>query len=275
MVELWDRTEGRIGAPPPTRRPFLICCDESGINRQQYYAFGSLWMPWDRRGDFSALMRRLMEKHHTRDELKWERIRGKNASLYMELLHEFFKRRWMMFHCIVVKRADVRAAEHAWDRDLAMRKHFAFLLAKKIEFFANGCPEKEYRIHVDPLPSRYRKADEAAHVIVNNMTRQVLGRSPIVDFQTKDSRESFGIQLSDVLLGATLSDWQTKQPTAGGKLLVRAELARLLGWDDMRAATYTHEWKFNIWYLQNPQKRAVMARPLRFHYPVPKYERTC
>lgn len=39
--------------PVPKHKNYLIYCDESGIDGQNYYGFGSLWMPWERRGDLS------------------------------------------------------------------------------------------------------------------------------------------------------------------------------------------------------------------------------
>lgn len=43
----------------PDGRPWLISCDESGTDGARYYGFGSLWMSWDRRGDFLADLREI------------------------------------------------------------------------------------------------------------------------------------------------------------------------------------------------------------------------
>ncbi|EPO1287739.1 DUF3800 domain-containing protein, partial [Escherichia coli] len=40
-----------------------IACDESGIDGQRFYGFGSLWMKYQRRGDFCQLIRELRRKH--------------------------------------------------------------------------------------------------------------------------------------------------------------------------------------------------------------------
>ena len=33
---------------------WLVSCDESGFHGARFYGFGSLWMAWQRRGDFAA-----------------------------------------------------------------------------------------------------------------------------------------------------------------------------------------------------------------------------
>ncbi|HAS8291232.1 TPA: hypothetical protein I7707_21285, partial [Vibrio vulnificus] len=40
-----------------------VACDESGVDGQKYYGFGSLWMKYQRRGDFVRIIRELRDKH--------------------------------------------------------------------------------------------------------------------------------------------------------------------------------------------------------------------
>ena len=47
----------------PGVRPWLISCDESGIDGARFYGFGSIWMSWDRRGRFYADMEALAADH--------------------------------------------------------------------------------------------------------------------------------------------------------------------------------------------------------------------
>lgn len=47
----------------PVRR-WLIAVDDSGIEGgSSFYGFGTLWMPWQRRGDFQELIRGLRARH--------------------------------------------------------------------------------------------------------------------------------------------------------------------------------------------------------------------
>jgi hypothetical protein len=84
---------------------WLVSCDESGIHKADYYGFGSLWMKWERRGNFSAAFKDLQRKHGYYYEYKWQKanyIRAQNFRV--ELIDYFFDRPWLAFHCIVVKK---------------------------------------------------------------------------------------------------------------------------------------------------------------------------
>jgi hypothetical protein len=66
-------------------RNYLICCDESGIHGAEYYGFGSLWMPWERRGDFLALVSQLREKNSYSEEIKWTNVSHYGQPFYEDL----------------------------------------------------------------------------------------------------------------------------------------------------------------------------------------------
>ncbi|HOI37262.1 MAG TPA: DUF3800 domain-containing protein [Bacillota bacterium] len=264
---------GKDECPVPGHRNYLIHCDESGINGHRYYGFGSLWMPYERRGDFAALIHGIKRKHRTNDEIKWNLVKNGNHALYIDLVQQFFRRTWLMFHCLIVRPGLVDMRHHK-DRDEAKRKHFALLIQKKIEWFSNGAPDKSYMVRVDPLPSRYRKADEAAFKIVGATLKKELGISPLKSVTTHDSKEAPGIQLADLLLGATLSDWQGK-PVNEGKQAVRKLVADHVGWPDMFGDTWPTAWKFNIWYFHDPASgaREVKTRSVRLKIPMPVFRR--
>ncbi|MCD3180328.1 DUF3800 domain-containing protein, partial [Salmonella enterica subsp. enterica serovar Enteritidis] len=48
----------------PGKLIWHVACDESGIDGQRFYGFGSLWMKYQRRGDFARIVRELREKHN-------------------------------------------------------------------------------------------------------------------------------------------------------------------------------------------------------------------
>ncbi len=90
-----------------------VGCDESGINGQVYYGFGSLWMKYQRRGDFTRIIRELREKHHMYDEMKWQKAYSKKyAGFYSEFIDVFFKNSWLAFHCIVIRKGMVDKSFH-------------------------------------------------------------------------------------------------------------------------------------------------------------------
>lgn len=174
-----------------------------------------------------------------------------------------------MFHCIVVRKGYVDLGRHE-DLDQARRKHFAMLIKHKVKFFSGSASDKAYHVRVDPLPSRYSKADEAAFKIVGSALKKELGLAPLKSLVTVDSKTSVGIQLADLLLGATMGDWQDTA-TAEHKATLRVHLAEHLGWPDLRADTSHKEWKFNVWYFYDPttrKGREVTTRPVKLKFPM-------
>lgn len=260
--------------PIPGHRNYLVYCDESGIDGQVYYGFGSLWLPWERRGDLTGLVQRLRAEHRYNDEIKWTGVNRRSGKFFSDLLREFFSRNWLMFHCIVVRKGYVDTARHE-DFDVARRKHFAMLLKAKVKFFAGGEADKAYHVRVDPLPSRYDKADEAAFKIIGATLKNELNLAPLKSLFTVDSKTSPGIQIADFLLGATMAAWQGKA-VSEPKIAIQSELAAYLGWNDLRADTHLREWKFNVWYFFDPtagRAREVATRPVKLKIAMPPYRR--
>jgi hypothetical protein len=258
----------------PGHRNYLVYCDESGIDGQRYYGFGSLWMPHERRGDFAALIADLRAKHRHFDEIKWTNVTRRSEAFCLDLIDAFFRAKWLMFHSLIVRRGySKRDAHKSFDEE--KRKRFAMLVTTKIKFFCAGDANKAYHVRVDPLPSRYKKADEAAFKIAAATLKKELGIAPLKTLITRDSKETPGIQLADLLLGATLADWQ-QVATAPHKLRVRRAVAEHVGWPDLRADTHVHEWKFNIWNFHDPtagHEREVQSRRVELRHSMPPFRR--
>jgi len=258
----------------PGHRNYLVFCDESGIDGQRYYGFGSLGMPHERRGDFAALITDLRKKHRCRDEIKWTNVTRRTEAMFLDLVEAFFRTKWLMFHALIVRRGYSRRASHK-DFDEEKRKRFAMLISAKVKFFCAGDATKAYHVRVDPLPSRYAKADEAAFKIIAAELKK-LGLAPLKTLHTRDSKDTPGIQLADLLLGATLADWQGTA-TAPHKLRVRRAVAEHLGWPDLHADTHLRECKFNIWNFHDPKaggEREVKTRTVALKYPMTLFRPT-
>lgn len=257
----------------PGVRSWLISCDESGVHGSTHYGFGSLWMKWQRRGDFFDHFREIKERHRFIDECKWKSIHSpRNLPFYEELISYFFQRQWLAFHCIVVRKESVRKEEfHDNNWDLARRKHFTMLLTNKIRRSMNRFPkrEHEFRIYVDPIASSYQKADEAIEVISNNyLNSRFKTKDPVRYVMTRDSKETPTIQLCDLLLGSVMETWQKKARNET-KHQVRKAIASHLGWDNLDYDTFNAEKKFNIWYFFDPTqgRRKVSSRKVELMYP--------
>lgn len=255
---------------------WLISCDESGIDGQRYYGFGTLWMNWQRRGDFAKMIADLRDLHRCMAELKWNKVSARYEELYRNLVESFFTTPWLSFHCLVVEKAMVKKELHDGDIDLARRKHFTQLLINKIRRRLNLDLDREqtFRVWVDPIASRYDKADEVVEIISNNVLAKAFGRScarPVDKVITKDSKSTASIQLCDLLLGAVLEAWQQKASSTA-KLAIGRCIAEHLGWTDLRSDTHPGERKFNIWYFHDTERgpRDVATRPVVLRHPLPR-----
>jgi hypothetical protein len=257
----------------PGKLRWLISCDESGIGGANYYGFGSLWMKWQRRGDFARDFRLLREKHGYEYECKWNKCNNRNQlDFFLDVVDYFFRRHWLAFHCLIIRKGVVDKSLHGGDFDLARRKHFTMLLTSKIQQVLKVRPHREhtFRIWVDPIASRYAKADEAVEVISNNVLGQVFGDlRPVDTVITRDSKDTPTIQVCDLLLGAVMDAWQ-QQSRAETKATIQQSIADRLGWPDLRADTFPAERKFNIWYFYDPTlgPREVKSRAVNLMYPL-------
>lgn len=260
---------------PPEYEKLRIYGDESGTHGAPYSGYGIIVMPHERRGDFLAMVAEVRKRHGYDGELKWSKIGRFNEAFAAEMISEFFKRPWLMFHGLIVRRGYVDLGHHHGDRDLAFRKHFAMLLTTKMKWLADG-RKKAFYVIIDPLPSRYAKADEAAHKIIGHTLRRDAGPNVVIEtLVSRDSKLTAGIQLADLLMGATLAPWQD-DITAEPKKRISRLVAMHLGWPDMRADTYPSESKFNLWYFHDPtagHAREVRTRPVRLLYPMTPFRK--
>lgn len=248
----------------PGYRSYRIFCDDSGLHGSTYYGFGSLWMASERRGDFYACISELRSAHRYNDEIKWTNIKPRNKDFYAALVDRFFHMRSLMFHCLLVRKGLVDKSFHGMKdpMDLARRKHFGMLVGAKIRWLAERDKKKAYHVITDRIPSRYAKADEAMEVVLQNQLRRLDGRSILTKVTTQDSKESYGIQLADVLLGAVMSEWNGEEP-GPAKRTMRTHVAKYLGWSDLAADTHRAESKFNIWCFHDPTRGVPRDRPTR------------
>ncbi|TCL06880.1 DUF3800 domain-containing protein [Sodalis ligni] len=258
----------------PGKLRWHVACDESGTDGQRFYGFGSLWMKYQRRGDFVRIIRDLREKHGCTDEIKWQKTNSKRyANFYSDLVELFFKHQWLAFHCIVIQKAHVNKELHGGDYDLAMRKHFTHLIANKVLSVMKAHPGRdcEFRVEVDPIASRYDKADEAFHVIANNMLQLKTGKNELIQsVVTKDSKNSENIQIADFFLGAVMSAFQQKVASPA-KQAIADKIAEHLGWKTLQHDTWHSERKFNIWYFYDPTKgpREIVTKAVNLKYKLP------
>jgi hypothetical protein len=269
------RTNARPAAPRRGVRRLWVSCDESGIDgTNRYYGFGSLWMPDQRRGDFARLVADLRAHHgfKVEGEFKWTKVKRQKLDFYKAVVDSFFKESYLAFHCLVVRKGIVDREHFDGDMDLAMRVHLHMFLTNKVArcMKRNRAQDHKFKVWVDPLPSSYKKADEALLKIANYALVQSAGQAAIETVETKDSKQAPTIQLCDLLLGAVTDAWN-QESTSEAKHELSRYIASHLGptWTDLHAGTFAQERKFNIWYFQDPSEREVFAREVTLKYPLP------
>lgn len=249
-----------------------ISCDESGTGGMPYYGFGTLWMSWQRRGDFFRHVEELATRHRYPGEIKWQKANNARfRKLYLELVDYFFQTKWLSFHALIVRKANVKKHLHEGDYDLARRKHFTKMLSTKIRDCIRAHPNREcsFRIVVDPIASRYEKADEVVQIIANNQIEQMSKvKGPIETLLQRDSKQSAQIQLCDFLLGAVMEAWQ-KEASSRLKKDIQKHIATYLGWPNLEADTMPRERKFNIWYFYDPTLGAREIKTRKVNLIVP------
>lgn len=258
-----------------TTKPALlwsVFIDDASIDgKTSHFGFGTLWVPWRRRGDFTAGIKALREKHGYTSEIKWQKVKRLTLPFYRDLVDWFFRTKWLAFHCIVVPRADLKMELHGNRIEVARMKAVTLLLSKKIEHVlrVNPSVDVEIRVYVDPLPSSYPKADEAMQIIANHIIMGASGReNAVAELRTRDSRTDQGIQLCDLLLGAVV-DAFTERSSSKEKAELKHLVASMLGWQDLRADTLPRERKFNIWFLWDcAGQRPVTTRRVSLRYPI-------
>jgi len=272
------RTPGDLEPdPPPGVRRWLISCDETGLNGARFYGFGSLWMGWQRRGEFQKWIRQIRAAHpeYKNSEFKWEHVNRHTLPTYRDLIEMFFRRASLSFHCLLVRKSDIDKERHDGDYDLARRKFLTTLITCKITNALRARPDREqtFRVWVDPIASRYPKADEVVESVSNHVLKKVVPEywtRPVVDGVIEhDSKDTFSIQLCDVLLGAVAATWQ-KEPVTGAKLQLQQFIAAHLGWPDLWSDTRPWERKFNIWMFheRGRQIRQVATREVVLRFPI-------
>jgi hypothetical protein len=271
-----SRSALRDDDPPPGITRWLISCDESGIHGARFYGFGTLWMRWQRRGDFHQVMSDIRKNHpeHLHSEFKWQYVKRQTLPAYRDLVEFFFKRAWLSFHCLVVEKSVVDKALHQGSYDLARQKHLTMLLTRKARQCVRAHPGREqtFRVWIDPIASSYDKADEVVEIISNHVITKLCGREfPVEAVSTRDSKTTPSIQMCDVLLGAVMDGWQGESSTEA-KTQLETFIASHLGWTDLHADTHPSERKLNVWVFYDPTRgpRRASTREVVLKYPLPK-----
>jgi hypothetical protein len=234
-------------------RPWLIACDQSGIAHSTHYGFGTLWMPYDRRGDFVGDFNVAREKAGVDVMADLGAVANPSmCRLADALIDYFFDTRWLAFHCLVVERGLVDMSCHDDNVDLAQRKHFTMLLANKIQrALRKGGQDQMFRVWVAPIPSPYSKAAEVVEIVTQNVVSNVRGRKIDVRVTVRDPDSTPAILMCNLLVSLVMQPWVDANVSRRQRQMVD-KLCRRLGWVDLKHDTPPSMRKFNIWKFHDP-----------------------
>lgn len=62
---------------------------------------------YERRGDFQQIWRDLHDRYFLPSEVKSEKVKKETQPFFEALIDEFFRRNWLMFHCLLISKQEV------------------------------------------------------------------------------------------------------------------------------------------------------------------------
>lgn len=219
---------------------FDIFCDESCqdafINKasHKYIGIGGIWIPSSKRGEFKDEIARIKRRFNCYSEFKWNKVSPNKEGFYKTLIDFFFRHDWIRFRIILLEAEKLNIDRfHNGDHELGYYKFYYQLLTKWI----TAC--NEYSIFLD---NKENKNTDRLPVL-----RRCLSNSNIFAMvsrvQALPSHESVGIQLVDLLIGATLGKFNC-EITSTAKMEIIEKIEQNLG-SPIRATTPWTE-KFNV-----------------------------
>ena len=100
--------------PTASNRPWLVACNQAPASGETHHGFGTLWMRYDRRGDFSRDFASLSAEATWAESIGWNQIgRGASIRFARTLVDYFFSRAALSFHCLVVEKDLVKITGRA------------------------------------------------------------------------------------------------------------------------------------------------------------------
>jgi hypothetical protein len=225
---------------------FDVYCDEaypdlfsSGVPPARYLVIGSIWMPADARADVKHAIQLLRNQHRIGPEFKWQKIAPSKQDFYLELVELFFGfGDRLRFRCIAVDHTQVDLFRfHESDHELGFYKFYYQMLHHWILDF------NEYSIFCDVKTNRL---PDRLETLARCLAHANLS-SGITRVQAIPSGESLGIQLADVLTGASAARLNDRLRPGGAKHTVVRAIEQHLGRTIER--TSRGENKFNVFVI--------------------------
>jgi hypothetical protein len=238
--------------PGDSYRRQLVYADEGGTLGARYQAYGSLWLPWERRGDFAKLIREAGAAHNVSGQLSSLRHKPEASAFFLALIDEIFRRRWISFRSVI--------APAPLDAEVK-EKVFSALISERIKALPRATADRELRVRL----TKNARTKVAGLKLEDHYFRRIradLEGSAPPELTVRAARSTEGLEIVDLLLSLVLADWEKKSIPKERRGL-HERVAENLGWADLAADTLPSEWKFNIWYLEHPESLRREAKTQR------------
>lgn len=235
--------------PGPGYKRLLIYGDETGTTGPQYQGYGSIWLPWERRGDFVKVIREQRSIHNYEGGIAAALGKTDGEAFALGLIDEVFRRRWISFRCVITP---------STDQEELTRLAFAALIRRRLESLPLS--GKEVRLR---LSKAARVASRGSVTPLAQIERLVTpALTDDVERSIAPARGLAALEVVELLTSLVVGDWEKKNTSLQRRKL-SDRVAENLGWKDLAADTEPLEWKFNIWWLEDPRAAAPREKPHR------------
>lgn len=256
----------------PDYKQHLIFCRELTRLGGNYYGFGTLWMPWERRGSFTSAINKLRWKHGLgQEDLAWQKLDSNNAELATDVVEKFFSTRWLWYHCAIIERDPSEKGAGAKENQA---RHFSRLLRGSMQLFGEDGQDKRFSFRCG------LEHDPESAALVERVENRLMSRSETLErhfeFKVLGPSETLGLQVCDLLTGAVAASFG-EDVRSEPQCAVSGSIAGCLGWDSLRGDTPAGEWKFNICSTREHNAgryRLAPRRQVRHKYRVSGYRRS-
>jgi hypothetical protein len=219
---------------------FDVYCDESSPDllchkeENKFAIIGSLWMPFDYRNEFKNHIKEIKEDHHYYSEIKWNKVSNNKIDFFIKLIDYFFSTDFLRFRSILIESNKVDLIRfNEGDAELSFYKFYYQLIHHWILDF------NEYSIFLDFKTNKELFRLKELHKVLNNSNLT----TEILKVQSIPSSQSFGIQLTDLLIGAINGKFNSSI-TSEAKISVINEIEKKLS--SQIQPTNKSEEKFNV-----------------------------
>lgn len=247
---------GPLPDPSGAYRRMLVYADDVGVlgRHEEFRAHGTLWLPWERRGDLLKIVRELRVRHEYEGTITAALTRTDSEPFALALIDEVFRRRWLAFRCLVTKapRADLT--------DIAA---IGLLVGRRLRALPGGLAGREVRLRLRRRADKKLEGDPrvACDRLGERLERDL---APPVSFtrSMRPARSPEALQVVQLLGTLIADDWEKKPGNAHRKRL-STHAAENLGWADLAGDTVSSEWKFNIAWVDDPNVQELPPTPQR------------